>query len=108
MCVQIRQEWDLAADMPLTRAGWGIIYPLIVHDEHPDVHEYDKAFGPDEIVVGERKEPVDAAAAQRNKKLLKRVKREDEADDERGGPEDNKGILELKRQLEAKAKKPRH
>ena len=36
------------------------------------------------------------------------MKREEgEADDERGSRETNKGILELKKQLEAKAKKPR-
>ena len=62
MCVQIRKDWDLAADMPLTGAGWGIIYPLFFRDEHPDLYEYDKQVGLDDIVVGDKKEPVDPAA----------------------------------------------
>ena len=109
MCVQIRKDWDLAAHMPLTEAGWGIIYPLIVHDEHPDVLEYDRAVGLDDIVMGDQKEPVDPAAQQRRKRQLAQVKREEaETDDEKIGPENNPGILENRKKCEeARAKKLR-
>ena len=106
MCVQIHEDWDLAADMH--RAGWGIIYPLIIHNKHLDLHKYNKAVGLDAIVVGESKEPVDAATAKQKKTELKKVKREEQSDDERGGPEMNKGIIELREHLKAKAKKPCH
>ena len=109
MCVQICKDWDLTTDMPLTGAGWGIIYLLIVHDEHPDTYEHDKQVGLDDIVVGEKKERVDPAAQEQRKRRLERVKREEgEMDDERVGPENNPGILKLSKELEAKAKKPRH
>ena len=50
---------------------------------------------------GERKEPVNPAAAERRKRQLKRVK-EEEADDERVGPEPNAGINELSAFLKKK------
>ena len=100
MCVQIRQDWDLAADTH--QAGYGIIYPLVVHDEHPDLHEYDRAVGLDEIVTGESNEPVDAASVARKKKHLKRVKQEEDDDDERVGPEPNPGINRLHAHLKKK------
>ena len=91
MCVQIRADWNLAAHMPLTGLGWGIIYPLIVHDKHPDIEAYDKLVGIDDIVMGEQKEPDDPDAEERMKRQLARVKREEEA--ELGdGREPNPGI----------------
>ena len=57
MCVQIRADWNLAAHMPCTGLGWGIIYPLIVHDKHPDIEAYDKLVGIDDIVMGDEQEP---------------------------------------------------
>ena len=108
MCVQIRKDWDLAAHMPLTDAGWGIIYPLIVHDEHPDVLAYDRSVGLDDIIMGEQKEPVDPAAQARRKRQLAHVKQEEEeTEDEQLGPENNPGIIQLGKELAAKAKKPR-
>ena len=101
----------MAADMPLTEAGWGIIYPLCVHDEHPDLADYDRQVGLADIVTGESSEPLDPATQQRRRAQLARVKREERGsddDDERGRPENNPGILENKRKIEeAKAKKQR-
>ena len=99
--MQIRKDWDLAADMPLTGAGWGIIYLLIVHDEHPDTHEYDKQVGLDSIVMGEKKERVDPAAQEQRKRQLEKVKREEgEPDDRRVGPEPNAGIRKFSKELQ--------
>ena len=78
MCVQIRADWNLAAHMPLTGLGWGIIYPLIVHDKHPDIEAYDKLVGIDDIVMGDEQEPVDPGAEARRKRQLAHVKQEEE------------------------------
>ena len=78
MCVQIRADWNLAAHMPLTGLGWGIIYPLIVHDKHPDIEAYDKLVGIDDIVMGDEHEPVDPGAEARKKRQLAHVKQEEE------------------------------
>ena len=78
MCVQIRADWNLAAHMPLTGLGWGIIYPLIVHDKHPDIEAYDKLVGIDDIVMGDEHEPVDPSAEARRKRQLAHVKQEEE------------------------------
>ena len=81
---------------------------MIVHDKHPDIEAYDKLVGIDDIVMGDEQEPVDPGAEARRKRQLAHVKQEEEdTDDEKVGPETNRGILELKKQLEAKAKKPR-
>ena len=94
LCVQLHRDWQLAADMPLTEAGWGIIYPLCVHDEHPDLADYDRQVGLADIVTGESSEPVDPAAQQRRRTQLTKVKRKraSDADSDEGGPEPNKGI----------------
>ena len=103
----------MAADILLTEAGWGIIYPLCVHDAHPDIADYDKHMGLADIVTGESSEPLDAAAQKRRREQLAKVKREErdatsDDDDEVGRPENNPGILENKRKIEeAKAKKQR-
>ena len=103
----------MAADMPLTEAGWGIIYPLCVHDAHPDLADYDRHMGLADIVTGESSEPLDAAAQKRRREQLAEVKREDrgnddDSDDEKGRPENNPGILENRKKVEeAKAKKQR-
>ena len=78
MCVQIRADWNLAAHMPCTGLGWGIIYPLIVHDKHPDIEAYDKLVGIDDIVMGDEQEPVDPGAEARRKRQLAHVKQEEE------------------------------
>ena len=82
MCVQIRADWNLAAHMPLTGLGWGIIYPLIVHDKHPDIEAYDKLVGIDDIVMGDEHEPVDPGAEARKKRQLAHVKQEEEQETE--------------------------
>ena len=95
LCVQLHRDWQLGADMPLTGAGWGIIYPLCVHDAHPDLADYDRHMGLADIVTGESSEPLDAAAQKRRKAQLAKVKREDRGNDDgsdEGGPEPNKGI----------------
>ena len=103
----------MGADMPLTGAGWGIIYPLCVHDAHPDLADYDRHMGLADIVTGESSEPLDAAAQKRRREQLAEVKREDrgnddDSDDEKGRPENNPGILENRKKVEeAKAKKQR-
>ena len=104
--MQIRTDWDLAADMH--KPAWGIIYPLVVHGEHPNLHEYDKAVGLDEIVVGEGQEHVDNATAKKKAKVLRRVKREEREDEEAGGRETDPRINQLSAELAAKKKKPRH
>ena len=104
--MQLRKDWDLAADVH--KPGWGIIYPLIVRDKHPDLQEYDKAVGLDGMVVGEVEEGVNEAEAQRKAKMPKRVKREQQQDDEAGGVETNRGIRKLSAELAAKKKKPWH
>ena len=78
MCVQIRADWNLGAHMPCTGLGWGIIYPLIVHDKHPDIEAYDKLVGIDDIVMGDEQEPVDPGAEARRKRQLAHVKQEEE------------------------------
>ena len=78
MCVQIRKDWDLSAHMPLTDLGWGITYPLIVHDKHPDIEAYDKLVGIDDIVMGDEQEPVDPGAEARRKRQLAHVKQEEQ------------------------------
>ena len=78
MCVQIRADWNLAAHMPFTGLGWGIIYPLIVHDKHPDIEAYDKLVGIDDIVMGDEHAPVDPGAEARKKRQLAHVKQEEE------------------------------
>ena len=78
MCVQIRADWNLAAHMPCTGLGWGIIYPLIVHDKHPDIEAYDKLVGIDDIVMGDEQEPVDPGAEARRRRQLAHVKQEEE------------------------------
>ena len=113
LCVQLHRDWQLGADMPLTGAGWGIIYPLCVHDAHPDLADYDRHMGLADIVTGESSEPLDAAAQKRRRDQLTKVKRENrdatsDDDDEVGRPENNPGILENKRKIEeAKAKRQR-
>ena len=113
LCVQLHRDWQLGADMPLTGAGWGIIYPLCVHDAHPDLADYDRHMGLADIVTGESSEPLDAAAQKRRREQLAKVKREDrdatsDDDDEVGRPENNPGILENRKKVEeAKAKKQR-
>ena len=93
MCVQIRADWNLGAHMPCTGLGWGIIYPLIVHDKHPDIEAYDKLVGIDDIVMGDEHAPVDPGAEARKKRQLAHVKQEEkDTDDEKVGPETNKGI----------------
>ena len=85
----------MAADMPLTEAGRGIIYLLCVHDEHPDLADYDRQVGLAEIVTGESSEPLDPATQQRRRAQLAKVKRKDRGNDDdsdKGGPEPNKGI----------------
>ena len=112
LCVQLHRDWQLAADMPLTEAGWGIIYPLCVHDAHPDIADYDKHMGLADIVTGESSEPLDAAAQKRRREQLAKVKREDRGsddDDEMGRPENNRGILQNRKEVEeARKKKQRH
>ena len=98
--MQIRKDWDLDADVH--KPGWGIIYPLIVHDAHLDLQEYDKAVGLDDIVVREVQEDVDKAEAKQKKQVLKRVKREEQSDDERGGPKPKKGIRQLNAEMRQK------
>ena len=78
MCVQIRADWNLGAHMPCTGLGWGIIYPLIVHDKHPDIEAYDKLVGIDDIVMGDEQEPVDPGAEARRKRQLAHVKQEEQ------------------------------
>jgi hypothetical protein len=78
VCVQIRADWNLAAHMPCTGLGWGIIYPLIVHDKHPDIEAYDKLVGIDDIVMGDEQESVDPGAEARRKRQLAHVKQEEE------------------------------
>ena len=93
MCVQIRADWNLAAHMPLTGLGWGIIYPMIVHDKHPDIEAYDKLVGIDDIVMGDEQEPVDPGAEARRKRQLAHVKQEEKEKEELGdGREPNPGI----------------
>ena len=92
MCVQIRADWDLSAHMPLTDIGWGIIYPLVVHDEHPDIKAYDKAVSISDIVMGDQKDPVDPAEQERKKRQLAHVKREEEEAEPGDGREPNPGI----------------
>ena len=76
--MQIRADWNLGAHMPCTGLGWGIIYPLIVHDKHPDIEAYDKLVGIDDIVMGDEQEPVDPGAEARRKRQLAHVKQEEE------------------------------
>ena len=82
MCVQIRADWNLAAHMPLTGLGWGITYPLIVHDKHPDIEAYDKLVGIDDIVMGDEHAPVEPGAEARKKRQLAHVKQEEKEADE--------------------------
>jgi hypothetical protein len=79
----------------------GIIYPLIVHDEHPDIQAYDKLVGISDIVMGEQKEPDDPDAEERRKRQLAHVKREEEA--ELGdGREPNPGIRQHTKGMQGK------
>ena len=82
MCVQIRADWNLGAHMPCTGLGWGIIYPLIVHDKHPDIEAYDKLVGIDDIVMREEQEPVDPREEERRKRQLAHVKQEEKDTDD--------------------------
>jgi hypothetical protein len=107
--------------MPCTGLGWGIIYPLIVHDKHPDIEAYDKLVGIDDIVMGDEHAPVEPGAEARKKRQLAHVKqeekeadearrrmynrepnRDDDDDDERVGPEPNPGINQLSAHLKKK------
>ena len=95
----------MAADMPLTEAGWGIIYPLCVHDEHPDLADYDRQVGLADIVTGESSEPLDAAAQKRRREQLAKVKREDRGNDDdsdEGGREPNPGIRQHTKGMQGK------
>jgi len=104
--VQIRADWNLAAHMPHTGLGWGIIYPLIVHDKHPDIEAYDKLVGIDDIVMGDEQEPVDPGAEARRKRQLAHVKQEEnEADEARRrmyDREPNRGIQQHNKEMQDK------
>ena len=106
MCVQIRADWNLGAHMPCTGLGWGIIYPLIVHDKHPDIEAYDKLVGIDDIVMGDEQEPVDPGAEARRKRQLAHVKQEEkEADEARRrmyDREPNRGIQQHNKAMQEK------
>ena len=107
MCVQIRADWNLAAHMPCTGLGWGIIYPLIVHDKHPDIEAYDKLVGIDDIVMGDEQEPVDPGAEARRKRQLAHVKQEEEQEIEEArrrmyDREPNRGIQQHTKAMQGK------
>ena len=77
--------------MLLTDIGWGIIYLLIVHDEHLDIKAYDKAVSISDIIMGDQKDPVNPTEQEQKKRQLVHVKWEEEV--ELGdGREPNKGI----------------
>ena len=110
MCVQIRADWNLGAHMPCTGLGWGIIYPLIVHDKHPDIEAYDKLVGIDDIVMGDEQEPVDPGAEARRKRQLAHVKQEEgqEAEEARRrmyDREPNRGIQQHNKEMQEKRTK---
>ena len=109
MCVQIRADWNLAVHMPCAGLGWGIIYPLIVHDKHPDIEAYDKLVGIDDIVMGDEQEPVDPGAEARRKRQLAHVKQEEkEADEARRrmyDREPNPGIRAHNKEMQEKRTK---
>ncbi len=111
MCVQIRADWNLGAHMPCTGLGWGIIYPLIVHDKHPDIEAYDKLVGIDDIVMGDEHAPVEPGAEARKKRQLAHVKQEEkEADEARRrmyDREPNPGIRAHNKEMQDKRKKKR-
>ena len=107
MCVQIRADWNLAAHMPCTGLGWGIIYPLIVHDKHPDIEAYDKLVGIDDIVMGDEQEPVDPGAEARRRRQLAHVKQEEEQEIEEArrrmyAHEPNPGIQQHTKAMQGK------
>ena len=106
MCVQIRADWNLGAHMPCTGLGWGIIYPLIVHDKHPDIEAYDKLVGIDDIVMGDEQEPVDPGAEARRKRQLAHVKQEEQEIEEARrrmyDREPNPGIQQHTRAMQGK------
>ena len=106
MCVQIREDWNLAAHMPLTGLGWGIIYPLIVHDKHPDIEAYNKLVGIDDIVMGDEQEPVDPGAEARRKRQLAHVKQEEQEIEEARrrmyDREPNRGIQQHNKAMQEK------
>ena len=98
MCVQLHKDWDLAADMH--KPGWGVIYPLIVHNKHPDLQEYNKAVGLDDMVSGKEKEDADETEARRKAKVLKRVRHKEQQDDEAGSTEMNPRTCQLSAELD--------
>ena len=104
--MQIRADWDLSANMPLTDIGWGIIYPLIVYNEHLDIKVYDKAVSISDIVMGDQKDPVDPAEQERKKRQLAHVKQEEkEADEARRrmyDREPNRGIEQHNKEMQKK------
>ena len=87
----------------LHKPGWGIVYPLVVHDRHPQLDEYDKLLGLDDLVVGEEKEPIDKKKAEANAKTLRRVKSEDEKRSAETDP--NIGIRQVAKELKENARK---
>ena len=87
VCRSAKTGTYLSTHMPLTDIGWGIIYPPMVHDEHPDILAYDKLAGISDIVMGEQPEPDDPDAEERRKRQLTHVKREEaELRDGRANP----------------------
>ena len=100
MCVQICKDWDLATDMH--KPGWGIIYLLIIHKEHLDLHKYNKAVSLDRIAVSKGQEHVDNTTAKKKAKVLRSVKHKEQEDKEAGSCETNPRIIQLSVQLKVK------